>query len=42
MIYPDLFKGLRLKNKDLSKYNTPLVGFDGRMMILKGQISHYQ
>ena len=42
VIYPDLFKGLGLKNKDLSKYDTPLVGFDGRMVILEGQISHYQ
>ena len=42
VIYPNLFKGLRLKNKDLSKYDTPLVEFDGRMVILKGQISHYQ
>ena len=39
MMYPDLFKGLGLKNKDLSKYDTPLVGFDGQMVILEGQIS---
>ena len=42
VIYPDLFKGLGLKNKDLLKYDTPLVGFDGQMVILEGQISHYQ
>ena len=35
VMYPNLFEGLGLKNKDLSKYVTPLVGFDGRMMILK-------
>ena len=29
----DLFKGLRLKKEDLSKYDTPLVGFDGRVVI---------
>ena len=29
VMYPDLFKGLGLKNEDLSKYNTPLMGFDG-------------
>ena len=29
VMYSNLFKGLRLKNEDLSKYNTPLVGFDG-------------
>jgi len=39
VIYPDLFKGLSLKNEDLSKYDTRLMGFDGRMVILKGQIS---
>ena len=39
MMYPDLFRRLGLKNDDLSKYDTPLVGFDGRMVIPKGQIS---
>ena len=38
-MYPDLFKGIGLKNEDLSKYDTPLVGFDGRMVILEGYIS---
>ena len=39
MMYPDLFKGLELKKEDLSKYDMPLVGFDGRVMIPQGQIS---
>ena len=39
VIYPYLFRGLGLKNEDLYKYNTPLVGIDGRMVIPKGQIS---
>ena len=39
VMYPDLFKGLRLKKKDLSKYDTPLVGFEGQMVIPEGQIS---
>ena len=39
VMYLDLFKGISLKNEDLSKYDTPLVGFDGRMVIPKGQIS---
>ncbi|XP_075659043.1 uncharacterized protein LOC142628898 [Castanea sativa] len=39
VMYPDLFKGLRLKKEDLSNYDTPLVGFDGQMVILKGRIS---
>ena len=38
VMYPDLFKGLGLKNEDLSRYDTPLMGFDGRMVIPKGQI----
>ena len=36
VMYPDLFKGLGLKNKDLSKYDTPLVGFYGRMVVSEG------
>ena len=38
-MYPDLFKGLVLKSEDLSKYDTPLVGFEGWMVISEGQIS---
>ena len=38
VMYPDLFKGLDLKNEDLSKYDTPLVGFNGQMVIPEGQI----
>ncbi|XP_030922962.1 uncharacterized protein LOC115949828 [Quercus lobata] len=38
-MYPDLFKGLALKNEDLSNYDTPLVGFDGQMVVLEGHIS---
>ena len=39
MMYPDLFKGLGLRNEDLFRYNTPLMGFDSRMVIPEGQIS---
>ena len=39
VMYPDLFKGLGLKSQDLIKYDTPLVSFDGRVVILEGQIS---
>ncbi|XP_023919105.1 uncharacterized protein LOC112030672 [Quercus suber] len=39
VMYPDLFKGLKLRNKDLSKCTTPLVRFDGRMIVPEGQIS---
>ncbi|XP_050266130.1 uncharacterized protein LOC126709798 [Quercus robur] len=39
VMYPDLFEGLGLKSQDLAKYDTPLVSFDGRVVIPKGQIS---
>ena len=35
---PNLYKGLGLKLKDLSKYDTPLVGFDGKTIVLRGMI----
>ena len=38
IMYPDLFKGLGLKLDDLSKYDVPLVGFDGNTIIPKGMI----
>lgn len=38
IMYPDLYKGLNLKHEDLSKYDSPLVGFDGRTVIPKGMI----
>ena len=37
-MYPDLYKGLGLEAEDLSKYDTPLVGFDGKVVLPKGQI----
>ena len=39
VMYPDLFKGLELKNQDLAKYDSPLVSFDGRVVIPQGRIS---
>ena len=36
VMYLDMFKGLGLKIENFSKYDTPLVGFDGRMVVLKG------
>ena len=33
IMYSDLFKGLGLKNQDLAKYESPLVSFDGRVVI---------
>lgn len=37
-MYLDLYKGLGLKPKDLSKYDVPLVGFDGKTIVPKGMI----
>ena len=39
IMYPNLFRRLGLKNEDLSNYDTPLVGFDGRIVTPNGQIS---
>ena len=38
IMYPDLFKGLGLKPKDLSAYSSPLVSFEGKMVVPRGQI----
>ena len=38
IMYPDLYKGLGFKPDDLAAYNSPLVSFEGRMVIPKGQI----
>ena len=37
-MYPDLYRGLNLRPKDLMAYNSPLVSFDGKVVILRGQI----
>ena len=37
-MYPDLYKGLSLKPEDLTAYDSPLVSFDGKNVIPKGQI----
>ena len=37
-MYPDLYKGLKLKPKDLVNYDSPLVGFNGMTIIPKSQI----
>ena len=38
IMYPDLYKGLNLRAKDLTPYNSPLVSFKGKIIIPKGQI----
>ena len=38
IMYPDLFKGLNLKTEDLTLYNSPIVSFEGKIIIPKGQV----
>ena len=38
IMYPDLFNGLGLKSEDLRSYSSPLVSFEGKMVVPKGQI----
>ena len=36
IMYPDLYKGLNLKPEDLTVYDSPLVSFDGKVVIPNG------
>nr|XP_023889982.1 uncharacterized protein LOC112002044 [Quercus suber]XP_023889984.1 uncharacterized protein LOC112002045 [Quercus suber] len=38
VMYPDLYKGLGLKPEDLTPYSSPLMSFDGKLIISKGMI----
>ena len=38
IMYPDLFKGLSLRAEDLMSYSSPLVSFEGKVIIQKGHI----
>ena len=38
IIYPDLYKGLNLKPEDLTAYESPLISFEEKTVIPKGQI----
>ena len=38
IMYPDLYKGLSMKPKDLTAYDSSLLGFDRKVVIPKGQI----
>ena len=39
IMYPDLFRGLKLRPEDLACYDSPMIGFDGKVVFPKGQIS---
>ena len=38
IMYPNLFKGLKLKPEDLMLYKSPLMSFDGKLVTPKGMI----
>ncbi|XP_030941776.1 uncharacterized protein LOC115966749 [Quercus lobata] len=38
IMYPDLYKGLNLKQEDLMPYDSPLVSFEGKVVIPRGMI----
>ena len=38
IMYPNLYKGLNLKSEDLTAYESPLISFEGKTVIPKGQI----
>ena len=38
ILYLDLYRGLNLKLKDLTAYDSPLVSFNGKVVIPRGQI----
>ncbi|XP_075659093.1 uncharacterized protein LOC142628956 [Castanea sativa] len=38
IMYLNLYKGLKLKLENLTSYDSPLVGFDGKTVIPRGQI----
>ena len=38
IMYPNLYKGLNLRPKDLTAFDSPLVSFDEKIVIPRGQI----
>ena len=38
IMYPDLYKELNLKVEDLTSYSSPLVSFERKIIISKGQV----
>ena len=38
IMYPNLYKGLNLRPENLTAYDSPLVSFDGKIVISRGQI----
>ena len=40
IMYPDLFKGLKLRSKDLTRYVSPLIRFDGNVVFQKAKSNY--
>ena len=38
VMYPDLYKGIGLRPEDLTPYDSPLMSFDGKLVIPRGMI----
>ena len=38
IMYPNLYRSLNLKLGDLTAYDSPLVSFDGKVVISRGQV----
>ena len=38
VMYPDLYKGLNLRPENLTAYDSPLISFEGKTIVPKGQI----
>ena len=38
IMYLDLYEGLNIKPEDLERYDSPLIGFNGRMVVPRGMI----
>ena len=36
IMYPDLYKWLNLKSEDLTSYDSPLLGFDRKVVVPRG------
>ena len=36
IMYPDLYKGLNLRLEDLTAYDSPLLSFDEKVVVLRG------
>jgi len=40
IMYPDLYKGLNLKSEDLTAYGSPLLGFDGKLLVQGAKLDY--